>query len=40
MELCDPGDLGIKVNATESQSLVKVFPMVCMCQFGQTLAIG
>ena len=36
-ELCDAGDLGIKVNTTE---FIKVFPMNYMCQFGQNLVIG
>ena len=40
MELCDAGDLGIKANATEFLSFIKVFPMMFLCQFDQNLAIG
>ena len=39
-ELCDAGDLGIKVNATEFLSFIKVFPMNYLRQFGQNLVIG
>ena len=42
-ELCDTGDLGnlgIKVNATEFKSFIKVFPMNYLCQFGQNLVIA
>ena len=38
-ELCDAGDLGIKVNTTEFQSFIKVFSMNFLCQFGQNLVI-
>ena len=40
MELCDAGDLGIKVNASEFKSFINVFPMMYLCQFGQNLDIG